>query len=261
MQRIGSRRNPIVARYRLAARGGADGVMLLDGAHLVAAAIAAGIHVREAAIAADTGDDEELDRIARQLDGIGVETYLVSAPVIAALSPVRSPSPIVALADRPVRYDRAFAPPAPLVVVVVDVQDPGNVGAIIRVAEAAGASGAIVAGASADPFGWKAMRGSMGSALRLPIIVEKSRWSPADLRRRECRVVATIPRGGRNLYAADLRGPIAILIGGEGRGLPNEIVAGADERVSVPMQPPVESLNASVTAALLLYEARRQRSS
>ena len=259
MRRIGSRQNPIVSRYRSAARGDADGVMLLDGPHLVADAIAAGVHLREAAVAVDSQAHPDLQRIVEQLDGNGVDLYGVTAPVMAALSPVRSPSRIVALADRPVRYDRIFASPAPLVVVAVGVQDPGNVGAIVRVAEAAGATGAIAAGGSADPFGWKAIRGSMGSALRLPLIVERKGTWAAEVRQRGCRIVATTPRGGRSLYDADLRGPLAILIGGEGGGLPDDLVGQADQRVTVPMQAPVDSLNAAVTAAVLLYEARRQR--
>lgn len=258
MRRIGSRHHPIVARYRLAARGDADGIMLLDGAHLVADAIASGLHIREAAVASQSQQDPDIHRLVEQLDRIGVDTVTATAPVMSALSPVRSPSPVVALADRPVRYDRVFAAPAPLVVVAIDVQDPGNLGAIVRVAEAAGATGAIVAGASADPFGWKAMRGSMGSALRLPLLVEKQPWSATEVRRRGCRVIATAPRGGRSLFEADLRGPLAILIGGEGGGLPPALLDGADERVTIPMAAPVESLNAAVTAALILYEARRQ---
>ena len=259
MRRIASRQNPIVSRYRLAARGDSAGTMLLDGTHLVGEAIAAGVHVREAAFAATAVDDPDLRPIAEQLDRIGADVFAVTAPVMAALSPVRSSSPVVALADRPVRYDRVFGAAAPLVVVLVDVQDPGNVGAVIRVAEAAGATGAIVAGASADPYGWKALRGSMGSALRLPIIVAKGPWSLAEVRQRGCRVVGTTPRGGRPLFEADLAGSIALLIGGEGRGLPSELLAQSDERVSIPMEAPVESLNAAVTAALLVYEARRQR--
>jgi TrmH family RNA methyltransferase len=259
MRRIASRQNPIVSRYRLAARGESDGVMLLDGAHLVGEAIGAGVHIREAAIAASAQDEVELRPIVEQLDRIGTDTFVVTAPVMAALSPVRSPSAVVALADRPVRYDRVFGVAEPLVVVAVDVQDPGNVGAIIRVAEAAGATGVLVAGASADPYGWKALRGSMGSALRLPIIVAKATWSLAEFRQRACRVVATAPRGGRQLFEANLAGPVAIVIGGEGHGLPSEILAQADEQISIPMHAPVESLNAAVTAALVVYEARRQR--
>ncbi len=140
------------------------------------------------------------------------------------------------------------------------MQDPGNVGAIVRVAEAGGASGVVCAGACADPFGWKALRGSMGSALRLPILVHRdTREAIDEARRHGCRIVATVPRGGRPLFDADLRGPIAVLIGGEGPGLAASQLEDADERMTIPMQPPVESLNAAVTAALIVYEARRQR--
>jgi len=79
------------------------------------------------------------------------------------------------------------------------------------------------------------------------------------VRRNGCRVIATVPRGGRSLYEIDLTGPIAMLIGGEGQGLTPALVDAADERVSIPMAPPVESLNAAVTAGLIVYEARRQR--
>jgi tRNA G18 (ribose-2'-O)-methylase SpoU len=83
--------------------------------------------------------------------------------------------------------------------------------------------------------------------------------SIAEARLHGCRVIATVPRGGRPLHEIDLRGPIAILIGGEGQGLTAAVVDAADERVSIPMQAPVESLNAAVTAGLIVYEARRQR--
>jgi TrmH family RNA methyltransferase len=147
-----------------------------------------------------------------------------------------------------------------LVVIVVDVQDPGNAGAIVRVAEAGGATGVIASGVTADPFGWKALRGSMGSALRLPVVNGGAAAEAiADARRHGCRVIAAAPRGGRSVFDIDLTGPVAILIGGEGPGLAPSVVDAADERVTIPMQAPVESLNAAVTAALLVYEARRQR--
>ncbi|HEV3059531.1 MAG TPA: RNA methyltransferase [Vicinamibacterales bacterium] len=261
MRRIASRQNAIVARYRDAARGRADDVMLLDGAHLVSDAVEAGVRLLEAAVAADRQDDVEVRSLVARLAAAGVEVVSVTAPVMAALSPVRSSSVFVALAVRP-RQDEAalFRGARPLVVVAVDVQDPGNVGAILRVAEAGGAAGLVVAGASADPYGWKALRGSMGSALRLPLLVRKGAWDPAELRRHKLRVVAAAPRDGRSLFDADLRGPVAILVGGEGAGLPGGVLADADERVTIPMEPGVESLNAAVAAALLVYEARRQRS-
>jgi TrmH family RNA methyltransferase len=180
---------------------------------------------------------------------------------MAALSPVRSPAGIVALAERPNgRTEGVFGGTSPLVLIACDIQDPGNLGAVARVAEAAGASGLIAAGECADPFGWKALRGSMGSAVRLPIARETSvEAAIREARRRGCRVVAAIPRNGSSLFDADLTGPLAILVGGEGSGLSQALADSADLHLTIPMQSPVESLNTAVSAALLIYEARRQR--
>jgi TrmH family RNA methyltransferase len=262
MKSIASRQNPIVARYRAAARGEAADVVLLDGVHLVAEALAARVPIHDVAVANDAIGRREVDALLRALTDRGIDFVTVSAPVIDALSPVRSSSPIVALAARPSSdAARVYRGAAPLVVIAVDVQDPGNVGAMVRVAEAAGATGVVAAGASADPLGWKALRGSMGSGLRLPVSASADVDAViADARRRRCRIVATVARGGRSMFDADYTGRVAILIGGEGPGLPDSVVSAADERVTIPMQPPVESLNASVTAALVVYEARRQRS-
>ncbi|MBZ5558949.1 MAG: RNA methyltransferase [Acidobacteriia bacterium] len=259
MRRITSRQNPLVARYRAAARGDAA-VMLLDGVHLVADALAAHLHIGDAAVAADVGTDRDIAALVGRLRDAKVDVVTATAPVMAALSPVRSSSPIVALADRPAAsMAQLFTTPAPLIVLAIDVQDPGNLGAIVRVAEAGGASGVIVSGTSADPFGWKALRGSMGSALRVPLVSGGTAAALTELRRRGCRIIATAPRDGRSVFDVDLRTPIAIAIGSEGSGLDPALLASADERVTIPMQAPVESLNAAVTAALIVYEARRQR--
>jgi RNA methyltransferase, TrmH family len=260
VRRITSRQNPIVARYRAAARGDAA-VILLDGVHLLADALAAKLHVHEAAVTADAGAGRDVAALVTRLQDARVDVVAATAPVMAALSPVRSSSPIVALADRPAAsIEQLFAAASPLIVLAVDVQDPGNLGAIVRVAEAGGASGVIVAGASADPFGWKALRGSMGSALRSPLVVASTADALTQLRQRGCRIVATVPRGGHCVYDIDLQAPTAVVIGSEGSGLDHALLASADERLTIPMQAPVESLNAAVTAALIVYEARRQRS-
>jgi TrmH family RNA methyltransferase len=258
---ITSRQHPVVARFRDAARGEADGIMLLDGAHLVGDAVEAGVALLVAAVTPAALEDGDLQALISALGAQGVEVTLVSAPVMDAISPVRSPSAIVALAERPPVPSAAFyASAAPLVAVAVDVQDPGNVGAIVRVAEAAGATGVVAAGASANPFGWKALRGSMGSALRLPIVAGvRADDAVTTARQHGCRIIATVPRDGRPIFEADLSGALAVLVGGEGRGLPEHLVGTADEQVTIPMEAPVESLNAAVTAALILYEARRQR--
>ncbi len=258
MHRVSSRRNPVVARYRAAASGDASGVLLLDGIHLVAEALAAHVRLRHVTFLTGALDDPDIRSLACQIESLGVDRAAATSTVMRAISPVRSPSPIVALADRPTLAASTTGPA--LLVVAADIQDPGNLGAIVRVAEAGGATGVVAAGGSADPFGWKALRGSMGSAFRLP--VERAGELDAavrDARRGGCRLVAAVPRDGRPLVEVDLRPPTAILIGGEGTGLPEAVVAAADERATIPMAPPVESLNAAISAALLVYEARRQR--
>jgi TrmH family RNA methyltransferase len=211
-----------------------------------------------------TDDGRIVDGLAElifRIEAAGVEVIAATAPVMAALSPVRSPSGIVALADRPAGGEqRMFDLATPVIVCAVGVQDPGNVGAILRVAEAGGATGVITTGGSADPFGWKALRGSMGSALRLPIVSVHDTAAALDQARHHgCRIIVTVPRGGRAFDEARLDGATALVVGGEGAGLSESIVAGADELVTIPMAAPVESLNTAVCAALAVYEARRQR--
>jgi TrmH family RNA methyltransferase len=261
MQRITSRHNPLVARCRAIVRGDEPDLLLLDGAHLVAEAIAAGLRVHEVVVFEEALDREEMRRITDLISLRHIVLVSGSASVMDAISPVRSRSALVAIADKPTqKHEQLYAPGPALVAVAVDVQDPGNLGAIARVAEAAGASGFVAAGQSADPFGWKALRGSMGSALRLPIAVHaRADDAVAEARRHGCRIVAASPKGGHSLFDADLIGPVAILVGAEGAGLPESARAAAELNVTIPMAPPVESLNAAVAAALLLYEARRRR--
>jgi TrmH family RNA methyltransferase len=262
MTRITSRQNPLVARFRAARDADTPEVIFLDGVHLLNDAIDAGLRIHEVAVVSTALDQPDIKVLVERLVRIGVPLVTVSSPVMAALSPLRSPSAIVAIANRPaVSASGLYSSSSPLVVVAVDVQDPGNVGAIVRVAEAGGATGVVCAGATADAFGWKALRGSMGSALRLPLqTVTDVSEAVADARKGGCRIVATAPRGGRSLFDADYSPPIAVLIGGEGSGLQPGLIEAADERVTIPMQRPVESLNTAVTAALIVYEARRQRS-
>jgi TrmH family RNA methyltransferase len=210
-------------------------------------------------VTADGMNRRDVQALVEQAERRGAEVSSVSPAVMAAVSPVRSSSAIVAIAERPPASDERMFSSASLVVVACDIQDPGNLGAIVRVTEAAGGTGVIAAGGTADPFGPKALRGSMGSALRLPIAAADPAEALARVRQHGCRVLAAVPRGGRSVFDLDLKRSVAILIGGEGPGLPQPLIDAADDRFSIPMQAPVESLNAAVTAALVLYEARRQR--
>jgi TrmH family RNA methyltransferase len=259
--RITSRQNACVAQYRAAARGETPGRMLLDGPHLLTDALAAAIPIEHAAVVSTALDRDDIRTLMAELERNDVDISVATPPVMAALSPVRSSSPIVALARRPVAdAARLYAGPTPLVLVAGDVQDPGNLGAIVRAAEAGSATCVIAAGACADPFGWKALRGSSGSALRLPIGIARDVASAiVEARRHGCRVIATVPRGGRSLYDIDLRVAAAVLVGGEGPGLDTAAIEQADERMTIPMRSPVESLNAAVAAAIVVYEAQRQR--
>jgi TrmH family RNA methyltransferase len=261
VERITSRHNSLVAQYRAAARGDGRAVLLLDGAHLVSDALTARLPLQHVMVAAEALEHADIQPLVAQAVAQHRVVAVASAKVMEAASPVRSPSPIIALAERHTLVSNVYSSTRPLILIACDVQDPGNLGAIARVAEAAGATGLVAAGQSADPLSWKALRGSMGSALRLPIAADDSvEEAVAEARRHRCRIVATLPRGGTPLATSDLRSPLAILIGGEGHGLSPALVDTADLRVTIPMQPPVESLNAAVTAALVAYEARRQQS-
>ena len=258
MDVITSRHHPIVKEFRELARG-AGPLMLLDGWHLLSEAAARRIEVEKIAVCGPPTAAEQIvvDRLRRD----GAHVVEVSGAVLNALSPVNSPTGVVASARIPSITPSAVLSPAPaLVLAAAGVQDPGNAGAIIRSAAAAGATGVVLDELSADPWGWKALRASMGSAFHLP--VQRLRALTAlvsDWRQSGVRILATAPRDGVSMYDVDFRHPTALLLGGEGSGLPADLAALAHTRVSIPMHGTIESLNAAVAAALLLYEAQRQR--
>jgi TrmH family RNA methyltransferase len=258
MKRITSRQNPLVARLKAVARGDEPG-LFLDGTHLVAEALSSSVGIRHALVTSDGLMRDDIRGLVAQLEQSGADLASVPPSVMAAVSSVQSASAIVALADGPQPAGERLYASTPLVVIACDVQDPGNIGAIVRVTEAAGGTGLIAAGRCADPFGAKALRGSMGSALRLPIARAQAAAAIADARGHGCRVLAAVPRRGTPLFDLRLTGPLAVLIGGEGAGLAEPLVNAADGCFTIPMQAGVESLNAAVTAAVVLYEAYRQR--
>lgn len=259
---ITSRQNPSVQAFGALTRKRkpTDDRVLLDGWHLLIEARHAGVPIECAALTADVLKKTEGARLARELTDAGIEVIAVTSAVMEALSPVRTPSGIVAIGRREtLRPEVVFARSPQLVLLSIDVQDPGNLGATIRAAEAAGATGVIACGASADPFGWKALRGSMGSAFRLPIARASVDQAMRAARAANVQVLAAVARVGYPLFETDLRGPTAVLLGGEGSGLPLGLLEQADAMVSIPMRAPVESLNVAVAAALFAYEAARQR--
>jgi RNA methyltransferase, TrmH family len=258
--RLTSRQHPLVARFRTAARHSeTTGVTVVEGATLLDEAWRAGWAIEAAAFSERALDDAMIARLFERLTPPS-SRVVVPERVLRAMSPARTPSGVVALARTVTRdLDSVFAGDRTLVALAVDVQDPGNLGGIVRAAEATGATGVIAAGASADPYGWKALRGAMGSAFRLPVVrVSDAGEAVHTCRARGVRVIAASLEGTL-LDAVALDEPCAILLGAEGTGLPPHLLAAADVQLTIPMQPPVESLNVAVAAGIILYEARRQR--
>jgi len=188
----------------------------------------------------------------------GVRLTLVDERALASLSDSVSPAGVVALCryvDVPVTDVLADAR---LVAICADVRDPGNAGAVIRCADAAGASGVVLAGSSVDAYNPKTVRASVGSLFHLPIAVEPS--AEAAVRAAQgagLTVLAADGAGEVGLYDAPLAGPTAWLFGNEAWGLPPELAALADHRVAIPIHGRAESLNLSTAAALCLYESAR----
>ena len=264
MRSISSRQNPIVARFRALADSAdfAGALVLLDGVHLVRDAHESGHSFELAAVSSSRmASETEEGRVAQMLERSGVEVVQAPDAVFAAMSPVRTPSGLIAIATRrPTSSGDVCSVSNALVLVAIDVQDPGNVGALVRTAEAGGMSGMFVTGASANPFSWKAIRGSMGSTLRLPVVGGMPTASVMTcLKTGGIRSIAAVPRGGQDPDAIDWRGKVALIVGGEGSGLPDEVTSSCDALVSIPMAARVESLNVAAAGAILVYAARRQR--
>jgi TrmH family RNA methyltransferase len=254
-----SRANPLYRRLRaLRDRGGE--LCLLEGPRLVAEALAAGLAVVEGVATPEAEQAPASRGVVSALRDRGVRVHRVAPALVASLSELETSQGVLALARRPAPDEARVFSGTPLVLVADGVQNPGNLGALVRTAEAAGATGAILAAGCADPFSWKALRGSMGSAFRLPVARRGEIGREIEaLLERGLRVVATAADGDLRYDAADLRGPVAVVVGSEGRGLSPAALERASSRVRIPLAGAVESLNVAAAAALVLFEAARQR--
>lgn len=258
---IRSRNNAFVRRLRaLEDRGEEEGLALLEGPKLLEEALTSQVEIVEVAASPRVEKSARGQRLVRELQAAGTSVRWVHEEVLATLSEAEASQGIVALARRPVFEREQLFRGNSLVVVMVALQNPGNVGGLLRSAEAAGASGACLTEGAADPFSWKALRGSMGSAFRLPHLRQvRLEEALVWFKERGLRTVATVADGTKRYDEADLRKPVALLFGNESAGLPEHVVRQADLRVTIPMHGGVESLNVGVAAGILLFEAARQR--
>jgi len=240
------------------------GRLLVDGAREVARALDAGVTLVEAFVAAGLAPDPEVAVVAARAASLGVPLVSITSDLLARLAYGQRESGIVAVATAPGTSLAALGLPAiaPLVGILEDVEKPGNLGAVCRSADGAGLDALIAAGgsgASADPWNPNAVRASLGTVFTLPLAVATTADVLAWLRQRGLRVVAARVDGSVPYTDVDLTGPIALVLGSEAHGLTAEWSGSDVTAVRLPMRGRVDSLNVAAAAAVLFYEARRQR--
>ncbi|HEV7906168.1 MAG TPA: RNA methyltransferase [Pyrinomonadaceae bacterium] len=260
---IKSRQNPLIQRARDASRGATKDTLFVEGLRLCEEAARSGRACEEVLYTEKFAADPRAARLLDELKRLNPRFNLVSEPVFASLSDTKTPQGIILLAQRQATdratFEKSLRADA-LLVVLHRVNNPANAGAMLRVAEAAGATGVISTAGTTDLLSPRALRGAMGSSFRLPL------WTNADF----AEVVAWCGAHGIRTVSADLAArqahtdlvwtdAYAVLMGAEAGGLSDEETRLADERIRIPMQPPVESLNVAVALAVILYEAARQR--
>ena len=237
----------------------ATGLTIVDGAREVLRALDAGVDVEEAFVAADLVRSRDAIEAGRRLRG-RPRTIEASAKVLAKVAFGDRSDGVVAVVRTPnVRLDDLELPPNPLVVVVEGVEKPGNLGAVLRSADGAGANAVIAADPLTDPFNPNAIRASIGTIFGLPVVAATSAATLAWLTDHGIRPVAAIVDTPTTYTDADLRGPLALVLGSEAQGLSATWRDPRVEPVGIPMAGRADSLNVSIAAAVLLYEAIRQR--
>ncbi len=257
---VQSKQNARLKELRRAlSRPGRDAGTLagIEGPNLLEEALRAGLHVPWVFVAQD--EQHLLDGLPL---GAETEVLLVPRDLLTAILSTEAPQPVAALVDSPEwnwLHVLGQAKGAPLVLVLAGVQDPGNLGTILRSAEAFGAHGVIGLPGTVSCWNQKALRASAGSVFRLPQLSAGADECFLRLREAGVRVLTTALRGATPADREDLAAPVALIIGNEGNGVPDDIAGQADGAVTIPCPGPVESLNASVAAGVLLYEASRQR--
>ena len=264
LRRIEGRHNPLLKQLRQAfsrAQRTADGDCAIEGLRMLEEAIRSGLRFR--AVFFRESAQERAERLLPQI-GAHVETLLLPDKLFDASVPSETPQGVAALVrlkefsvDDVLEHERLQVGP---VVVLAGLQDPGNLGTIVRSAEAFGSAGIILGEGTVSPWNAKAVRASAGSIFRLPVVAAAGLEDVvARLRAQSVRLIATSSHKGTPLDQADLTGPIAVFIGSEGSGLARGLMTQMDEVVAIPHTAQVESLNAGVAGSIILYEAARQR--
>ena len=258
---VTGRHNPLIKEVRRAFAQGEltpKGECAVEGVRIVEEAIRSGLHVR-AVLVSESGQSRAarlLPQLAKQ-----VETLLLPDRLFTSVVPSETPQGVAALVRmKSYALQNLFGEETVgLLVAVAGVQDPGNLGTILRSAEAFGASGVLLGENTVSAYNSKVVRASAGSIFRIPLVKQELGTALPAVRQQGLRLFATSSHKGTPVNEAQLTSPLALLVGSEGAGLPREIVAEVDEVIAIPHSPKVESLNAGVAASIVLYEAARQR--
>jgi TrmH family RNA methyltransferase len=260
LRSIQSRQNARVKELRRAfaeAIPNAEGEVAVEGMHIVEEAIRSGL--RFSTVFFSESAKERTHRVLPQLP-VQTETLLLPDEVFASAVPSETPQGVAALLRvRSFTLGEVFTSTATLLMAIAGLQDPGNLGTIARSAEAFGVTGLLLGERTVSPWNWKAVRASAGSLFRLPVVRLKLEDELPEIKARGVRVLATSSHKGTAIADADLRIPLALIVGSEGKGVPKEVLAQADAVIAVPHSPRVESLNAGIAASIMLYEVARQR--
>ena len=264
-QVIVSRDNSLLRQARAVRDGKDESQIFVEGLRLCEEALRSGLEIHAAVYSDEIAKKERAAALLTELGKTEARLGEVSESLLATVSYTKTPQGMIVLAGRPVsgKETLAKAGVTPHLLVVLDgINNPVNVGAIVRSAEAAGATGVITTGNSSDPFSPKALRGAMGSAFRLPI------WTGASFQEalgwcaeQQVKPIGTHLKATKLHTEIDWKVPCALILGSESTGLAAEQVKMAAEEVKIPMYGSVESLNVGVAAAVILYEAARQRAS
>jgi len=257
-RRVESRQNARVKELRAGLSRGlrtAHNHIAIEGLHLLQEAVRSGLRLYTVFV------QEGREGLLQQLPLDNAEVLIVTEEVFSSATLTEHPQGVAALVEAPqftVQTMFQTAPAeSPLVVIAGGLQDPGNLGTLVRSAEAFGATGMILLPGTVSLWNAKTLRASSGSAFRLPVVALTADDAFTALRVQGVRVLAAVARDGDS--EADLRGPSALLVGNEGSGLPDAWIARADARVTIPFSGTVESLNAAIAGSVLLYDAMRQR--
>jgi len=263
MTKITSRDNSLLRHARDVRDGKETDSIFVEGLRLCEEAIRSNLTI-EAVIYSDRiAQKDRATQLIRELEEVAPKSASVSEQLLASISYTKTPQGIIVLASRPTITEKEFArrqANTPLLVILHRISNPVNLGAILRTAEAAGATGALATAGTTDPFGPKSLRGAMGAAFRLPIWtdVEYVR-AVAWCRKRAIQTVCADVDAGQSYDEIDWRQSTALILGAESAGVSPEEIAAANEAVRIPMKGSTESLNVAVAAGILLYEAHRQR--